>query len=265
MATKHYENGLVEIADGGITDTVADIFVTGAVYWVNSVTGNDANAGTNRNAPKATLAGAISAATANNGDLIVIEADHSESLGSSVSISKAGLRIMGLGTGSSKPSFTVTAAVDGLNFSAARCEISNCRFPAGTTTANTSRCNLGAAGLRVFDCDFLCGANDLETITVPDAGDDAEVNGCTFTVTADGPDSAIRAESATTLGLKVIGCQFDGGTVDFDDAGLYSSVAHTEFLYRDNVLLNKASIIHTAAAKGQCVGTVAGDGSRVEV
>lgn len=265
MASKNYENGIVGAAEGGHSDIGTDVMVTGSVFYVDSVDGNDANAGTNRDAPKATLASAQTAATANNGDVIILEAGHTESLGASLSLTKAGLRIIGLGSGSSKPAFTVTAAVDGMNISGSAIEIYGLRFPVGTTAPNTSRINLGASGIRIIDCDFYCGAQDLESITVPDAGDYCEINGCSFIISADGPDSAIKVESATVLGLKIISCSFDGGSFDFDDAAIYSAVAHTEFLYRTNTLTNKSSIIHTAASKGQCVGTIAGDGSRIEI
>ena len=48
MATKHYENGIIGATEGGHTDISADIFVTGAVYWVSSTTGSDGNTGLNR-------------------------------------------------------------------------------------------------------------------------------------------------------------------------------------------------------------------------
>lgn len=265
MATAHYENGIIGTSEGGHTDFSQDVFITGDVFWVDSVNGNDSNGGTNRNEAKATLASAQTAASANNGDVIFLESGHTESLGASLAISKAGLTIVGLGSGSSKPNFTVTAAVDGLDVTGARVRIVGLRFPVGTTATNTSRINIGAAGVVIEDCDFLCGAEDLESITIPDAGDDCEINGCTFTVSADGPDAGIEVEAAGVLGLKVISCTFDGGSDDFDNAGLHSAVAHTEFYYQNNTLSNKASIIHTAAAKGICTGTIAGDGSRVEV
>lgn len=264
MATKHYENGIVGTSEGGSTDFSADVFVTGAVYWVDSVDGNDSNSGLNRNSPKATLASALTSATASNGDVIFLESGHTETLTSSLVLNEAGITVIGLGSGSNKPSFTVNGNVDMFDLTAARVRLYGLRFPAGTA-AHTARINVGAADCILEDCDFICGANDLNTITVPDAGDYLEINGCTFTITADGPDSSILVEAAAVLGLKVIGCQFDGGSFDWDDAGLYSAFAHTNYLYRNNTLTNKASIIHTAAAKGICTGTIAGDGSRVEV
>lgn len=263
MATKNYENGIVSVASGASTDITEDIMTTGSVFWVDSVTGNDANAGTNRNSPKGTIASANTAATANNGDMIICLSTHAESIASSVAL-KAGVRLFGMGTGSNKTSVTISGNVDAFNMSNARAEIHNVRFPAGSA-AHTAAVNFAANGCRVTNCDFLLSTYDLDTITVPAAGLDCEINGCTFTITGDGPDRAISVESASALGLKVIGCTFDGGDYDFDDAAVYSAVAHTEFLYRDNVLTNKASIIHTAAAKGQCTGTEADDTCRVEV
>lgn len=264
MATKHFENGIVGTTEDGDALITSDIFVTGVVYYVDSASGNDANAGTNRNAPLATLAQAITNATANNGDIIILEEGHAETSASSIAMSKAGISVLGLGAGSTKPAFTVNGNVDLIAITGARCRIYNLRFPVGTA-AHTSRIDVGAAGCLIQDCDFSCGANDLESITIPDAGDDCTIDGCTFTITADGPDAAIEVESATALGLKVTDCTFDGGDYDFDAAAINSGVAHTEFLYLDNTLANKASIIHTAASKGLCSGTVAGDGSRVEV
>ena len=65
--------------------------------------------------------------------------------------------------------------------------------------------------------------------------------------------------------MTVDDCTFDGGDYNWDNAALYSAVAHTEFVYRDNTLTNKASIIHTAASKGQAIGTVSGDGSYIQI
>lgn len=264
MPTAHYENGIVSTSAGGSTDISADIFTTGEIYYVNSSGGSDSNSGLNRNAPKATLSSALTDATASNGDIIIIEASHTETLTGSLAFSEAGITVLGLGSGSTKPAFTVNGNVDMFDITAARVRISGLRFPAGTA-AHTARINIGAAQAILEDLDFTCGANDLNSITVPDAGDYAVISGCTFTISADGPDAGILVESATTLGLHVLSCQFDGGSYDFDDAGLYSAVAHINYLYRANTLTNKASIIHTAAAKGICTGTIAGDGSRVEI
>lgn len=263
--SKNYENGIIT---SGPTDVSNDIEITGVAYFVNSVTGSDSNAGTNQNKPKSTLcgaSGAYSVATANNGDVIIIDADHTETLTSSFAFSKAGIRVYGLGSGSSKPLFTGSTAIDMFDLTAVRNWIYNLRFPVWTTVTNTARINVAAINCGVVDCDFLLGANDLNGVTVPAAGLDFTLDGCTFTISANGPDSGIVIESASAVGLKIIDCSFDGGAFNYDNGAVYSTVAHTEFYYKDITLLNEAHIIHTAAAKGICTGTVMSDGSRLQL
>lgn len=260
---KVFENGISSTTSGSDSFIYSDIIINGDVHWVDSVSGNDSNDG-KEETPLATLGQAITNATANNGDVIVIKAGHSESLSSSLGVSKAGLKIYGLGSGTTRPTFTITGNVDGMDVTGARCEINNLYFPA-STSANTSRINVGAAGVKIKSCGFLCGASDLETITLPDAADDCEINSCTFQVTADGPDSAIEIESATLLGLKVISCSFDANSLAWDNAAIYSTVAHTEFVYDSVTLTNGADIVHTAAAKGWVSNLIAGDSSHIQI
>jgi hypothetical protein len=83
-------------------------------------------------------------------------------------------------------------------------------------------------------------------------------------VSADGPDSGILVESADAVGLVVKDCTFNGGTYNWDDAGLYSNAAHLNFWYDTNTLTD-ARIVHAAAAKGLISNTVASEGSSVRV
>lgn len=262
----HFENGMVSTASGADSFIYSDIFVTGAVHWVDSVNGNDANAGTFEE-PLATLAQAITNATANNGDVIICKSGHTETVGSTITVSKAGLKIFGMGSGTSRPSFTVNAATDGIDVTGADVELNNLYFPAGTTATNTARINVGAARCRIKNCGFVCGAYDADTITIPDAGDGCEIDSCTFTVSADGPNAGVKVESATALGLKIKNCSFSGGSsaIGWDDGAIYSAVAHTEYEYSAITLTYYSHIIHTAAAKGWCSGVIASDTCYVRV
>ena len=260
--SKNFENGIISSSDSGADFLAADIEITGDVHWVDSVNGDDSNDGSELK-PLASLTQAITNATANNGDVIVIKSASTFTSATSIALSKAGVRVFGLGTGSTKPTFTVSGNVDLLDLTAESVEINNLRFAAGSA-AHTARVNVGAAGARIENCDFLCGANDLNSITIPDAGDYCTIKGCTFTITADGPDNAIEVEAAAVLGLRVEGCTFDGGDHGFDEGGLYSAVAHLNHVYLENTL-TAASIVHTAAAKGICSGTIAGDGAYVRI
>lgn len=257
-----FENGLVAATLGADTFISDDLIITGDVIYVDSVNGDNANAGTDAE-PLETLTQAITNATANNGDVIIIKASHSETLSGSVALNKAGLKIFGLGSGDTRPAFTVAANVDGIAITGADVELNNLRFPA-STAAHTSRINVGAAGVKIKNCGFTCGAYDLESITIEDAGDYCTIESCTFTVSANGPDAGIEIESAAVLGLKIKSCSFDGSTFGWDVGGINSAVAHTEFVYIGNTLTNASHIIHSAAAKGWLSGTIAGDNCNIQ-
>ncbi len=243
---KLFEEGLASTGDALLG---GQFITTGAVIWVDSVAGSDAYAG-DKETPLATLAAAISAATANSGDVIVIKAGHSETLTSPVTFSKAGIKVCGLGTGSGAPNFLCNAAIDCFTVTAANVEINNLYFPAGTTATNTARINVDATRVKIKGCTFVCGVYDQHTITITTNGTYARLQDCMFSVSADGPDDAVILEAAVT-GLYVQSCTFDGSTYNWDDGAIYSAQAHTNFIYDTCTLSNNARIKHTSAsAKG---------------
>lgn len=262
MASRFLENGLASTGD---TVLDGEIITTGATLWVDSVNGNDSNAGT-KESPLATLAAAITAATASNGDIIVIKSGHTETLTSAITVSKAGLKIYGLGSGSSAPNFVCNAAIDCFDVTGAAVELNNLYFPVGTTAGNNSRINIGATGVRIKGCTFACGQYDQNTITIPAAGTYARIESCAFSVSADGPDAAILVESASAVGLYVASCTFDGSTYNWDNGAIYSAAAHLNFYYLNNTLSNNALIVHTSStAKGILYGTVTDEASEVRL
>lgn len=260
---KIFENGIISTSASGDSFISSDIIINGSVHWVDSVNGNDSNAGTEE-APLATLAQAHTNATADNGDVVILKSGHTETVTSSISLSKAGLAIYGLGSTSSAPNFTCNATIDMMDISGSDISITNLYFPASTAAA-ISRVNLasGSGGSSINSCTFLCGANDLETITVA-SGSDLVVYNSTFTVSADGPDAGIEIEAAVR-GFTVDTCTFDGGSYGFDAGGINSGQAHLNYRYNAITLTNYADITHTASAKGLCSGTVAGDGCHVNI
>ena len=259
-----FDSGLVASTTGADRFIYSNLNITGAVHWVDSVNGNDSNPGTEE-FPLATLSQAHTNATANNGDLILLKSGHVGALSSSVTLSKAGLRIYGVGSGSLAPNFYPTAAIDLLNITGANIEICNLYFPIGTTATNTARINVDAAGARIRSCTFLCGLRDSNTITVTANGLYALIESCGFTVSADGPDAGIVVESASAVGLRVSNCTFNGGTYGWDDAAIYSAAAHTAYAYDRITLTSKAHIIHTAAAKGWVSEFSVGDNCQVRI
>lgn len=92
----------------------------GKVYWVDNSalangdamrSGSDGNKGT-YNDPFATIAGALSAARANKGDIVFVKPGHTETITAAggIVLSKAGVAIIGLGYGSNRPTISYTTA-----------------------------------------------------------------------------------------------------------------------------------------------------------
>lgn len=89
----------------------------GNVFWVNnsSVLNANAKGGSNSNrgtylAPFSTLQYALDSCRAGRGDIIFVGAGHAETIAdaTTLSLNKAGVAIVGLGSGSLRPTFTFT-------------------------------------------------------------------------------------------------------------------------------------------------------------
>ena len=98
---------------GGVFTIANESHTTGARIFVHSVTGTDAAGyGSNPDAPYATLAYALTAATASKGDTIYLMPGHAEAViaAGTITVATIGVRIIGLGQGSLRPTFTWTTA-----------------------------------------------------------------------------------------------------------------------------------------------------------
>lgn len=179
----------------------------GEVFWCNSSTtlakgavgGSDGNDGSYRR-PFATLDYAIGRCTAGRGDIIMLMPNHTETVTSATShnFDVAGVAIIGLGTGTSRPLFTFTTADSAtIPVSAANISISNCRF-LGTILSTASCFTVAAApGFSVEYCDFTDTSNVLGFLNV-----------LTTTVSVNADDlnfsyNRVVCEAATTPGAAI--------------------------------------------------------------
>lgn len=131
---------------------------TGTIWYVSSTTTGaaDTNGGKSPQYPFATINGAVAAATANNGDVIVVMPKHAETItaAAGVLISKAGLTIIGNGFGRQRPTFTFTTAVAAsFDITAADTTISNCVFVCGID-AQSAIVNVTASDVSFFNSEF---------------------------------------------------------------------------------------------------------------
>lgn len=223
-----YPNGV-----GGTTGadlaTAAPLYASGTVWYVSSVSGTDAAspAGQDRVKPLATLAQAHTSASA--GDVIVLLSGHTETLTAAQTFSKAGILLLGEGSGSSRPRFTRNGDVNMFDVTAAGVAIWNVFFVASTTASTKSRLRTAAVATLARDCYFECGANDtgpaFETVT---GASQIRVRDTTYVSTATSvtaqPHSAIKVTNALT-DLDLDGVVLSGGTVGWSNQYAFNGAA----------------------------------------
>jgi hypothetical protein len=148
----------------------------GQVFFVNNSTtlnpqqraGSDNNRGTFLD-PFATLANAISVATAARGDIIVIGAGHAETISTAtaLNLSTSGVAIIGLGSGSLRPTFTLdTATTSTITVSAANVSIQNCVFVANFLNIAALFTLTTAKDFAVDRCEFRDTSSVLNFLTL---------------------------------------------------------------------------------------------------
>lgn len=242
------------------------------IFYVDSGNGSDSNDGRDPAKPLATIDAAVGKCTASQGDVIMVQPGHAETLTATIALDVIGVSIVGIGEGTLRPQITVGADINGITISAANTSVENIYFNERTVTPTSDNAiiDIGAANVKIKRCHFDCGAEDLDTITLPAAGTSATIEDCEFHVTANGPETAIRIESASVSGLKVARCYFDGGstTNSWDTGGIYSAVAHTLCDIRDCTFTymkaNIGGIEFTAAATGVLENNKFAGGTRAQ-
>jgi hypothetical protein len=205
--------------------TVAPIYTSGDVWFVSSLVGTDAvsPAGKSREQPLATVAQAQTNAAA--GDVIVVLSGHSETLGTKLTLSKAGLILLGEGAGASRPRFNRSADVNLWDVTGAGIRLENLRFNSDAATAYaTDRVLVTGNSCIVRGCYFVCGANDSASpaLAVATGVTNLRIDGASYFVAS--------GTSRTVTGYK--GLSLKGTTTDLElddvifDAGTYGFLTH---------------------------------------
>jgi hypothetical protein len=112
----------------------------GKVFYVNNssvlpeggISGNDNNKG-NYLQPFSTINGAVTQCVAGRGDIILAMPGHAETVSAAggIALSKSGIALVGLGRGSIRPTFNLTATDSTILLNAANCSIVNCLITGG--------------------------------------------------------------------------------------------------------------------------------------
>lgn len=133
-----------------------DIFTSGSVFWVHSGTGSDqASRGKEPERPLASIDYAVGLCTADKGDVIVVMPGHAENVieAAGIVLDIAGVKIVGLGSGSLRPTLTFKTAITAdMDIDAANITIENILFVNGIDNL-TAPIDVNAADFTMINCE----------------------------------------------------------------------------------------------------------------
>lgn len=214
-----------------------------------------------------TLDAGLSRCRSGRGDIVMVMPDHAENISSADQMSSlvAGTRIVGMGHGTLRPTFTWTVAAASFLFDVADVSLENCILylaasgNGGVTVA--APITVSAAGCAINDCQIFFGADadDIVTIgiTTTAAADDFTFSGnqcygataaeCTTFIRLVGADRLVMtdnvivgATSSTTVGVVQ-----------------FLTTASTDvYMARCTIANNKAASIHAATGMAGATGFV---------
>lgn len=201
---------------------------SGKYFFVNSVTGSNGNSGLKPERALATLQAAINKCTASKGDIVVALPGHTEAVtSSSLTLNVAGVTLIGIGSGSMKPTLTFAATSSVINVTAANGTWQNFRWEAAVGDVVTAVLHATAAkNSRYLDIEFFA-------------------------------TSTFNFINGYTLGAANIsdGCLWQRNYLRTADAGqlalVISAAAHVDLKFYDNY------IVHAATAAGLLTGGAA--------
>lgn len=207
--------------------------------------------GTSWELPFATLNYAVSRCTGSQGDVILVAPGHTESLSTTatasgtttteVGVDKAGVSILGLGTASLRPTFTLTATAGQIAVLAANVTLENLLFISDIEDlTDMITADASSDGLTVRNCEFRDGGASKEVIAMIDIAttvDDLTIDDCRFFST-DTNSAGLAAIRFAGSGARAVikNCYMRG---DFNTAAVLATVGKlTDVLIKDNNINN---------------------------
>ena len=234
----------------------------GKAFFVQSTatTAAATNSGRTPSMPLTTLALAVAKCTASAGDVIYVLPGHTESVSATalLSIDKAGVAIIGIGSGSLRPTITLATSVDAtVSIDAASVLIKNLVFTCSKDIVKVVL-DVNKADCTIEDCEFREGAaaQPLVWIDVTGAGanacDRTTIRNCKITSIAAGPNGGIELGEISDNTL-ITGCLIDG---DFADAGIHNPTGKilTNLVISGNTVRNRNSGDHAIELVSACTG-----------
>lgn len=193
-----------------------NMIVGGNVVYVDSTSGTKGNYAGEFDSPFATIAQALAsnAVRANKDDVIIVKPGHTEAITAAggITISKAGVRIIGMGTVGTRPVITFTTSVNAtFLISANGCVVHNIQFSLVGIDALVTGISITGAGTEISHCEFTManatnqavGAITLGSVNL------TNIHDCTFFAPNAGANAAIVSALAPTRTI-IQRCTFYG-------------------------------------------------------
>lgn len=154
-----------------------------------------------------TIQSAVDAAVASRGDVIFVAEGHTEAVTStSISLNKAGITIIGLGSGAVKPTLSFGATNSRINVTAANCKLKNFRLTAGIGDVVTAFLHATAAQNTVYEDIEFYATSTFNFINCYTLGAANISDGCrwerNYLRTADAGQLALAITAASQADLK---------------------------------------------------------------
>lgn len=225
----------------------------GRAFWVSNRTtgllpgergGSDGNKGTFMD-PFSTIDYAIGQCVANRGDIIFVKPGYTETITTAAAIAAdvAGVAIVGLGSGSNRPTITWGAAAATLAVSAANIAFINLRFVNNFLDVTTMFDVTGAGDSLTFEnCLFTDTSTTLcaiDFITLATGADDLWLDNCRFVGKSADNDSFITGVAHDLV--RIQNCQFQADIAQTSVVGLIETSGNAtnvwikDCLFRSNV------------------------------
>lgn len=216
----------------------------GKVFWVNNstvlppygVAGAAGNDGTFLK-PLSTLTRALALCVANRGDIIMVMPGHAENVATAgaIDVNKAGVAIIGLGSGTKRPKFSFTAAAATFVISAANCSFYNIEWQANFADVAIGLDVSGVDGLSFDSCYFTEAGTDLNYVHVVDlatGADDISFEKCKWITNDAANDSHINGVAHDGFYMK--DCYLAANTAQTSVVGLVATSGNCTNVWIDN-------------------------------
>jgi hypothetical protein len=121
------------------------------------------------------ISNALSNCVASRGDVVLVLPGYTETVTAAITVSVAGVSIIGIGNGALKPTITVNGTIDGINVTGANVLIENIAFAAPATDEATAMINVAAANVTLRNISGIgsqTSKNFVDCFTIASGADD---------------------------------------------------------------------------------------------